>query len=109
MASPAAREIKNKERRRSREAREGGAGPMSGELRADSEQSVLDHPAGAEARGARGQANDNRKRQRAVVSGQAEHVLFLVPGLLGFESFSSFRYFGDRVVAALRSGLEARI
>jgi pimeloyl-ACP methyl ester carboxylesterase len=35
-----------------------------------------------------------------------EHVVFLVPGLLGFESFSTFGYFADRVTAALRAGLE---
>jgi len=34
--------------------------------------------------------------------------VFLVPGLLGFENFASFRYFADRVVAALRAGLEQR-
>lgn len=102
MASPTARVIKNKERRRSRED------TSSRERRADSEQSVLDRPDDVHDKGARGQANDNRKGQRAAVSGEAEHAVFLVPGLLGFESFSSFRYFGDRVVAALRSGLEAR-
>ncbi|HKU43475.1 MAG TPA: hypothetical protein VJR89_35175 [Polyangiales bacterium] len=36
----------------------------------------------------------------------AEHAVFLVPGLLGFENFSTFSYFADRVVAALRAGLE---
>jgi pimeloyl-ACP methyl ester carboxylesterase len=36
----------------------------------------------------------------------AEHAVFLVPGLLGFENFDTFSYFADRVVAALRSGLE---
>jgi len=35
-----------------------------------------------------------------------EHAVFLVPGLLGFENFASFGYFADRVVAALRTGLE---
>jgi pimeloyl-ACP methyl ester carboxylesterase len=57
----------------------------------------------------RGEANDNRYGRRAAYGGEAEHAVFLVPGLLGFENFSSFRYFGDRVVAALRSGLEARL
>ena len=91
-----------KNKRRSREE------PSS--RRADSEQSVLDRP-DAEVTGARaqGQANDNRQGHRAAYGGEAEHAVFLVPGLLGFESFSSFRYFGDRVVAALRSGLEARL
>ncbi len=36
----------------------------------------------------------------------AEHAVFLVPGLLGFERFASFSYFADRVIAALRAGLE---
>jgi pimeloyl-ACP methyl ester carboxylesterase len=53
--------------------------------------------------------NDNRQGFGAAYGGEAEHAVFLVPGLLGFENFSSFRYFGDRVVAALRSGLEARL
>lgn len=34
------------------------------------------------------------------------NVVFLVPGLLGFEHFSTFGYFADRVSAALRAGLE---
>lgn len=97
MARPAARVVKNKDRRRSRE---------DNRQRADSEQSVLDRP---DASSPRRQANDNEQGQRAAYGGEAEHAVFLVPGLLGFESFSSFRYFGDRVVAALRSGLEARI
>lgn len=33
-------------------------------------------------------------------------VVFLVPGLLGFERFSTFGYFADRVMAALRAHLE---
>jgi pimeloyl-ACP methyl ester carboxylesterase len=36
----------------------------------------------------------------------AEHAVFLVPGLLGFENFSELAYFDDRLVAALRAGLE---
>jgi pimeloyl-ACP methyl ester carboxylesterase len=93
MASQAARVMRSKERRRSREE---PAAP---------EQALLDR---AEARG-RTQANDNRYGRRAAYGGEAEHAVFLVPGLLGFENFSSFRYFGDRVVSALRSGLEARL
>jgi pimeloyl-ACP methyl ester carboxylesterase len=45
----------------------------------------------------------------AAYSGNTEHVVFLVPGLLGFENFSTFRYFSDRVTAALRAGLEQRL
>jgi pimeloyl-ACP methyl ester carboxylesterase len=90
--------VKNKRRSRGE--------PASRERRADSEQSVLDRP---DASRPRRQANDNEQGQRAAYGGEAEHAVFLVPGLLGFESFSSFRYFGDRVVAALRAGLEARI
>ncbi len=37
---------------------------------------------------------------------RGSHVVFLVPGLLGFERFSTFSYFADRVSAALRAGLE---
>lgn len=33
-------------------------------------------------------------------------VVFLIPGLLGFERFGAFSYFADRVVAALRASLE---
>jgi hypothetical protein len=39
----------------------------------------------------------------------AEHAVFLVPGLLGFESFATFSYFADRVVAALRARLERSV
>lgn len=38
--------------------------------------------------------------------GPTEHAVFLLPGILGFERFSTFAYFADRVVAALRAGLE---
>ena len=38
--------------------------------------------------------------------GQIDDLAFLVPGLLGFEHFSTFGYFADRVSAALRAGLE---
>ena len=96
MSSQAARVMRSKERKRSREE---PAAP---------EQSVLDRP---DAHTGRGQveANDNRRGRRAAYGGEAEHAVFLVPGLLGFENFSSFRYFGDRVVSAIRSGLEARL
>jgi pimeloyl-ACP methyl ester carboxylesterase len=53
-------------------------------------------------------ANDGQDVEREPGS-DAEHAVFLVPGLLGFENFSTFRYFGDRVVAALRAGLEQRL
>jgi len=36
-------------------------------------------------------------------------AVFLVPGLLGFETFTTFSYFADRVAAALRSALEVRL
>src|SRR5688572_27650089 len=36
----------------------------------------------------------------------AHNVVFLIPGLLGFESFTTFSYFEDRVAAALRAALE---
>jgi pimeloyl-ACP methyl ester carboxylesterase len=50
---------------------------------------------------------DARRAVRAgSSSATAEHVIFLVPGLLGFESFSSFTYFADRVIASLRAGAE---
>jgi hypothetical protein len=39
----------------------------------------------------------------------ARHAVFLVPGLLGFESVSTFSYFADRVVSALRSALEVKL
>ena len=35
-----------------------------------------------------------------------EHAVFLVPGLLGFDSIATFTYFAERVVAALRASLE---
>lgn len=52
-------------------------------------------------------ANENSGLYRTRVQG-AEHAVFLLPGLLGFENFSTFRYFGERVVAAIRSSLEQR-
>jgi pimeloyl-ACP methyl ester carboxylesterase len=88
MANPAARVMRGKERRRTREE------PVATEQRQRPPQAG---------------ANDNSKGTRAAYGGEAEHAVFLVPGLLGFENFSSFRYFGDRVVSALRSGLEARL
>ncbi|HTU57982.1 MAG TPA: hypothetical protein VMF89_06105, partial [Polyangiales bacterium] len=93
MAGQAARVMRSKERRRSKE--EPAAPP----------QTVLERAEPREQTG----ANDNTQGSRAAYGGEAEHAVFLVPGLLGFENFSSFRYFGDRVVAALRSGLEARL
>lgn len=52
-------------------------------------------------------AADSRKaRTGAGRTRVAEHVVFLVPGLLGFERVSTFAYFADRVVAALRASLE---
>ena len=41
--------------------------------------------------------------------GRAREAIFLVPGLLGFETFSTFSYFADRVAAALRSALEVKL
>jgi pimeloyl-ACP methyl ester carboxylesterase len=96
MAGQAARVMRSKERQRSRE-----------EPAAPAEQ-ALETTLEAET-SRQTQANDNRRGWRAAYGGEAEHAVFLVPGLLGFENFSSFRYFGDRVVAALRSGLEARL
>lgn len=93
MAGQAARVMRSKERRRSRE--EPAAPP----------QTLQDRPDARERAG----ANDNEQGFRAAYGGEAEHAVFLVPGLLGFENFSSFRYFGDRVVAALRSELELRL
>jgi len=94
MAGQAARVVmRSKDGRRSREEH-----PLPAE-------SVLERP---ETKG-QTRANDNKQGSRAAYGGEAEHAVFLVPGLLGFENFSSFRYFGDRVVAALRSGLEARL
>jgi pimeloyl-ACP methyl ester carboxylesterase len=49
---------------------------------------------------------DKARRTGMIRSRIAEHVVFLVPGLLGFESIWTFSYFADRVVAALRSCLE---
>jgi pimeloyl-ACP methyl ester carboxylesterase len=46
------------------------------------------------------------ERALRIEAREAEHVVFLVPGLLGFERFSTFSYFADRVVAAMRAGLE---
>jgi len=37
------------------------------------------------------------------------HIVFLIPGLLGFETFAGFSYFADRASAALRAGLESRL
>jgi pimeloyl-ACP methyl ester carboxylesterase len=54
-------------------------------------------------------ANENSGLYRTRRAGRAEHAVFLLPGLLGFEHFSTFHYFGERVVAALRAGLEARL
>src|SRR5690349_2801923 len=49
---------------------------------------------------------DRRRRLRRLQPQVAEHAVFLVPGLLGFENFATFTYFADRVAAALRAGLE---
>lgn len=92
MPSQAARVMRSKERRRPKEAP--GAPP---------ERPLQRREAQAEPG-----AND-QQGSRAAYGGESEHAVFLVPGLLGFENFSSFRYFGDRVVSALRSGLEARL
>lgn len=46
------------------------------------------------------------KRRAGEGTKTPEHVVFLVPGLLGFDNFATFGYFADRVTAALRSGLE---
>ena len=54
----------------------------------------------------RASAADRPRRLRRAQSNLAEHAVFLVPGLLGFESFATFSYFADRVVATLRAGLE---
>lgn len=46
-------------------------------------------------------------RSRPSVRGRGPtRVVFLIPGLLGFERFAAFSYFADRVVAALRASLE---
>src|SRR5580698_5866924 len=36
-------------------------------------------------------------------------AVLLVPGLLGFNRFASFSYFADRVVTALRVGIESHV
>jgi len=69
-------------------------------------------PRRAEARqrgGGNGQFAERRAWSEATLGARkhaAEHVVFLVPGLLGFENFSTFAYFEDRVVASLRAALE---
>jgi len=48
-------------------------------------------------------------RLRSIKRGRKEvpeHAVFLVPGLLGFDSIATFSYFAERVVAALRASLE---
>ncbi len=47
-----------------------------------------------------------RKRPVGTKAAAPEHAVFLIPGLLGFERFTTFSYFADRVVSALRAGLE---
>jgi len=56
---------------------------------------------GSVATAAEGGKRKSYSRPRA-----AEHAVFLVPGLLGFENFDTFSYFADRVTAALRAALE---
>jgi pimeloyl-ACP methyl ester carboxylesterase len=51
-------------------------------------------------------AAEGGKRKGYLKPRAAEHAVFLVPGLLGFENFDTFSYFADRVTAALRAGLE---
>jgi pimeloyl-ACP methyl ester carboxylesterase len=51
-------------------------------------------------------ASPRRRRGPSGKTVLPEHAVFLVPGLLGFERFSNFGYFADRVVAALRASLE---
>ena len=90
MATEVARE--RKERRALRQDRT----PPSPPDGTDSNVVADKRPASRErARGAR--------RAHAQV---AEHAVFLVPGLLGFDHFANFGYFADRVAAALRAGLE---
>ncbi|HKP58230.1 MAG TPA: hypothetical protein VJV78_15995 [Polyangiales bacterium] len=83
MATEVARETKSKERRALKERTVEAPPPSDGATAAPGKRSKL------------------IGRARA-----AEHAVFLVPGLLGFENFSTFSYFADRVVAALRAGLE---
>lgn len=51
-------------------------------------------------------AADWAKRSQKPSSRVAEHVVFLVPGLLGFDNFATFGYFADRVASSLRASLE---
>jgi hypothetical protein len=51
-------------------------------------------------------ASDWGTLRRAPTSKVAEHAVFLVPGLLGFERISTFSYFADRVASTLRASLE---
>jgi pimeloyl-ACP methyl ester carboxylesterase len=81
MPTEVARETKGKERRSARQDR--------------APAEALESKAGADKRAANARA-----------PWVPEHAVFLVPGLLGFERFSTFSYFADRVVAALRAGLE---
>ena len=60
---------------------------------------------GAQA-GAQASSHEHASGIERAKSAAAEHAVFLVPGLLGFESISTFSYFADRVVAALRASLE---
>jgi pimeloyl-ACP methyl ester carboxylesterase len=88
MATEVAREAKSKARKPPRAERQlGPSGPVA-------------------AQSPRAARSGSYKRPSPVRARSAEHVVFLVPGLLGFENFSTFTYFADRVVAALRAGLE---
>jgi hypothetical protein len=83
MATEVARETKSKERRALKDRGNDAATPSEGATAATS-----------------------GRRKLIGRARTAEHAVFLVPGLLGFENFSTFTYFADRVVAALRAGLE---
>lgn len=71
----------------------------------DKKQSRADRELAANG-GSATSAAEGGKRTSYVKPRAAEHVVFLVPGLLGFENFDTFSYFADRVTAALRAGLE---
>lgn len=49
-------------------------------------------------------ANESRAAEKT-----SSHLVFLIPGLLGFDSFSMFSYFADRACAALCAGLGVRL
>jgi pimeloyl-ACP methyl ester carboxylesterase len=97
MATEVTGETKTKERRSTRQRER---------ERTPSEDDAVAPNASAVSTTASPSFEPRRAPRSSSAAMSAQSVIFLVPGLLGFESFSSFTYFADRVIASLRAGAE---